>query len=424
MYIDSRQFEQINVPKGADKRGLEPYIVRQHLGDKQVANQPGKGAYMYMNNPIYRIKNLECEPAPGSISSRWINNPNINLDPNESAIQLLYPRIDSGSVLLDEKHMNQQWWQNKQNITPTFSPSGNALLKDEISSEMYQHVANEKQRAWDRRERMIRSNPIYDQSRIADEIVPDGIRQINLRDDHLNDVAANCKCNYCINGLSHPQHVSRPFPNYVNTTEVPEAIASRLERKIQRTIEVDDIENPNTYPTTAHGILPTTYKSKSVEGFNYTKPQDYGHYGYPQPSGYSTMEGSFGHLEKINGSNVRVNSLGYNVDKESTQPVVPNSIEIPLGYKSGIHYVKPQYNPLYDVLDEGKTKNDDTWQKNHMNSTIDDGKEPFIKTPGRTISQDGDLSSQYRKAFLVVVIALAIILLSYIAYNAIKKGQK
>lgn len=369
MYIDDRQFEYIKSPKRGCQRGLEPYIVRQHLGDKTVVNQSGKPGYMFMNNPIYRI-GKEGDPAPGSISSRTINNPNLKLNLNQSTLHLLYPRIDSGSVLLDQENWDQRWWYNRENVTPAFSITGKSLVKDEIASENYDDFADNVQERWDQHERRVRFIPIYDQARINDEIVPDGIRDINLRQEHLNDVASTCKCDYCRSGLAHPKW---PFPDYVNTTEVPTGKVVELEKRV----------------------------ATNVEGFNYTKPQDYGHYGYPQPSGYAGMEGKLG--------------TGYNVNEQKNDPIVPNFIRIPDGYKSGIHYVKPQTNPMYDVLDEGLTKNDDSDQKHYS-------REDFVKTPGRTLAEDGNLSSEYRKAVTIVLIVAALILISYIIYLQMKKG--
>jgi hypothetical protein len=414
MYLDPHQFSQINVPKKCGQKSLEPYIVKQHLGDKQVSTGNGRQAYLYLNNPVYRIP-PNNDPAPGSLSSRTINNPNLNLKPTESALQLLYPRIDSGSVLLDQKNYDQRWNSSRTNIPPMFSPDGKAFANDEFAQERYDAISQRRYDNWDKYQREIRSNPIYDQSRISDEIVPDGIRDITLRHDHLDDVAATCKCKWCQAGLSHPKTGVRPFPDYVNTTEVPSQYVIPLEKRVQN---LDFADSDSGYPLRRYesvinpsDIMP---KETSVENFNYTRPSDLGHYGYFQPGPYASMEGGMG--------------SGYNVDQQDNNPVVPNFIEIPKGYKSGIHYVKPQYNSEYDVLDAGKTKNDNTDNFNRFrdrdeNWDRNSGKEYFIKNPGKNVTENGDISLQYRKVLMIAAIILAIILLSYITYNAMKKSK-
>src|SRR5215469_14349076 len=115
MWIQLHQFHEVFSPKKACQRGLEEYITRQEIGDKQIYNpsyNEFNQSYLFFNNPIYRVGS-EGDPAPGGLSSRAFAP---DLKPTESALHLLYPQIDSGSVHLPEKPWDMRWQSSRINI--------------------------------------------------------------------------------------------------------------------------------------------------------------------------------------------------------------------------------------------------------------------------------------------------------------------
>src|SRR5579863_1302252 len=119
MFIQPHQLHEILSPKRGCQRGLEEYIVAQHRGDRQVYTGDEKPGYAFMNNPVYRV-GKEGDPSPGTWSSRTYPGPPPNLKLSDSALHLLYPTIDSGSVFLSEQPWSSKWYSNMTNISNTF----------------------------------------------------------------------------------------------------------------------------------------------------------------------------------------------------------------------------------------------------------------------------------------------------------------
>lgn len=230
MFIQEHQLHEILSPKKGCQRGLEEYIVEQHWGDKQVfqGGDNRRPSYMYFNNPIYRV-GVEGDPAPNGISSRTIPRldsiPNLQL--NESALHLLHPTIDSGSVFLSEKPWDSKWYYGRENIENVFGDE-EAVERDREQTSVFNDFVERKRTSQQIKNWMNRSLPIYDQQRINDEESPDGVRE-------------------------------RSLPLTSDMRGIPMSEEDSTKRRV--------IEN---------------YQGPKVSA-------GYGAYGYPQPHGYATM---------------------------------------------------------------------------------------------------------------------------------------
>jgi hypothetical protein len=230
MFIQQHQLHEILSPKKGCQRGLEEYIVEQHWGDKQVfqGGSDRRPSYMYSNNPIYRV-GVEGDPAPNGISSRSIQQldsiPDLKM--NESALHLLHPTIDSGSVFLSEKPWDSNWYYGRENIENVFGDE-EAVKRDREQTSVFNDFVERKRTSQQMKSWMDRSLPIYDQQRINDEESPDGVRE-------------------------------RTLPSTSDMRGIPMSEEDSTKRQV--------IEN---------------YQGPKVSA-------GYGAYGYPQPHGYATM---------------------------------------------------------------------------------------------------------------------------------------
>lgn len=182
MFIQEHQLHEILSPKKGCQRGLEEYIVDQHWGDKQVfqGGDNRRPAYMYFNNPIYRV-GAEGDPAPGSLSSRSIPQLDSNLDIKltDSALHTLYPTIDSGSVFLSEKPWDTRWYYGRDNIKNVFGDTEVVEADKELTNN-FDDFVERKRTSTQIKNWMNRELPVYDQQRINDEESPDGVRERSL----------------------------------------------------------------------------------------------------------------------------------------------------------------------------------------------------------------------------------------------------
>lgn len=230
MYATDQQKQEIFIPKKACQRGLEGPIVATEYGDKQVY-LGYKPSYMYINNPIYRV-GPEGQVTENAISSRMINNGTAveNLKFSDSALHLLYPTIDSGSVFLSEQPWNEYWDKNREGIPNTFV-SQEKVEKHHLKTHEYNTVIDTKIAAREKEDQLNRYLPIYDSSTISNDEEPDGVHD-------------------------HPHH--KRGNNTFTMLKDP-----------QRLIEYyTDTSSGNGTPT---------------------KQQNYGKYGSPVPDGYARM---------------------------------------------------------------------------------------------------------------------------------------
>lgn len=253
MFIQPDKLYEIMSPKKGCQRGLEEYIVGQHWGDKKLYHPGGDysgsphnsnnpHSYMYLNNPIYRV-GKEGDPAPGSLSSRSVyqlGDYEPGFSETESALHLLYPTIDSGSEYLYEKPWDMQWYYSRTNIPNQFGTpqevSDSDLKMREYDDSVERKRASEKISDW-----MNRPLPIYDQDRINDEALPDGVRQIELgpiRHDNSIPIVGNSPGKTQVMGKNN-----------------------------------SNVENYTT----------------NLTGYNTVPSAGIGAYGYPRPNAYATM---------------------------------------------------------------------------------------------------------------------------------------
>lgn len=255
MFIQPDKLYEIMSPKKGCQRGLEEYIVGQHWGDKKLYHKGGNygnsphnpnnpHSYIYLNNPIYRV-GKEGDPAPGSLSSRSIyqlGDYQPGFSETESALHLLYPTIDSGSEYLYEKPWDMQWYYSRTNIPNQFG-TAQEVENSFLDMRQYDDSVERKRVSNKISDWMNRPLPIYDQDRINDEDLPDGIRQIELdkiRQDNSIPIVGNSPGKMQVTGNGTP--VLGNIENYSNLT-----------------------------------------------GYNTSPNAGIGAYGYPKPNAYATM---------------------------------------------------------------------------------------------------------------------------------------
>lgn len=251
MFIQEDKLYEIMSPKKGCQRGLEEYIVNQHWGDKKMYHPSGSEAanqqnpnnpasYMYLNNPIYRV-GKEGDPAPGSLSSRSIyqlGDHQPGFSETESTLHLLYPTIDSGSEFLYQKPWDMQWYYSRTNI-PNQIAGPDEVQTSYLDMRSYDDSVEKRRVSQKISDWMNRPLPIYDQDRINDEVLPDGIRQIELntiRQDSSIPIVGNTP------GKTQVTGTGKYIENYTNLT-----------------------------------------------GYNTSPSAGIGAYGYPKPNAYATM---------------------------------------------------------------------------------------------------------------------------------------
>ena len=259
MFIQEHQLHKILSPKKGCQRGLEEYIVEQHWGDKQVfqGGDNRRPSYMYFNNPIYRV-GVEGDPAPNGISSRSIPQldsiPNLKM--NESALHLLHPTIDSGSVFLSEKPWDSNWYYGRENIENVFGDE-EAVDRDTEQTSVFNDFVERKRTSHQIKNWMDRSLPIYDQQRINDEESPNGVRE-------------------------------RTLPSTSDMRGIPMSEEDSTKKQL--------IEN---------------YQGPKVSA-------GYGAYGYPQPHGYATMGDDYRKYDGFPGVIPGVNVEHFGITQTNT----------------------------------------------------------------------------------------------------------
>lgn len=173
MYVTKAQLASIgNSPKKACQRGLDVNIVPKKTGDKQVFIGT-KPSYMYFNNPIYRVGN-EGDPSPEALSSRNFITMQ-NLAPTESHLHLLYPTIDSGSVFLSQRNMDERWASDRSDV-PALPYQEKAIEKDVRESRAYDSAVLSRDYAEEKYDELTRYHAVYDQAEMQTDVEPDGIR--------------------------------------------------------------------------------------------------------------------------------------------------------------------------------------------------------------------------------------------------------
>jgi hypothetical protein len=276
MFIQRHQLPEIMSPKKGCQRGLEEYIVDQHWGDKKLYHQGGgthahgtnpnaDHSYMYFNNPIYRV-GKEGDPAPDGLSSRHIYQIGDNregLSETESALHLLYPTIDSGSEHMYEKPWDMDWYYSRTNIPNVFaSPQQVAEVKDEMMA--YDDSVERKRTSNIISDWMARPLPIYDQDRINDEALPDGVRQIQLGDVRTD----------------------KPIPIVGNTPGKHQQIG---------------VIRSGAYVRDSRTIIENYTPTNLTGGTNTSPSAGIGAYGYPKPYGYASVGASRHHYDVFPG---------------------------------------------------------------------------------------------------------------------------
>lgn len=254
MFIQPHQLPEIMSPKKGCQRGLEEYIVAQHWGDKKQYQTSGfplqdvnveNPSYMYLNNPIYRV-GKEGDPAPGSLSSRSIyqlGDYQPGFTETESTLHLLYPTIDSGSQFAYEKPWNMDWYYSRTNI-PNMSATPEQVEVDKNQTRAYDDFVERRRASHKISDWMNRPLPVYDQQRVADELLPDGVREIDM--------------NATLD--------TKGLPIIGNTPGKRQVINNSIET-----------------PKNVENFTGINKSSKGVPSAGY------GAYGYPQPYGYATV---------------------------------------------------------------------------------------------------------------------------------------
>lgn len=223
MFIQLHQLPEIISPKKGCQRGLEEYIVDQHWGDKKIYHEGGVSqqdvnvndpSYVYLNNPIYRV-GKEGDPAPGSLSSRSIYQIGDNqegLTETESALHLLYPTIDSGIQFAYQKPWDMHWYYSRTNI-PNMLGTSEQVAESQNRTRVYDDSVERKRASHMISDWMNRPLPIYDQQRVADELLPDGVRQLEM-DGVLNKkgipIVGNTPGEHQVTGNTHTENYNGP----------------------------------------------------------------------------------------------------------------------------------------------------------------------------------------------------------------------
>ncbi len=268
---------KIMSPKKQCQRGLEEYITTQEQGDKQVYTGE-KPAYLFMNNPIYRV-GIEGDPAPNGLSSRlW--SPWNRLNPTESPVHSLYPTIDTGSVFLSEKPMDMRWSSNRNNI-PNVTATPQQVGEHNAEMEAYDQSIAEKLAIRDAKDRRNRLVPVYDLQGIANQRVPDGVHEYPYDAPYQNTFG--------------PIIPSAPGMRSVEAS--PKMLGKRLSADVASVLS-DDPRVPVLSPTQ---VMINSTTNDNIEHYTHVSGVGYGKYGYPQPSGYATVGTS---LPPIGGYNV------------------------------------------------------------------------------------------------------------------------
>lgn len=258
MFVTEQQMQYIDVPKRNCQRGLEEYVVSSHPGDKQVTVSK-KGSYRYMNNPIYRVGN-EGDPAPQALSSRLFG---LERQQHETTLHTLYPAIDSGSLNIPDKAWDQRWYYSRGNI-PNVLESQQRVDIDKDKMESYNEAVAKKLTDQLIENQTNRYIPVYDESRISDSEVPDGMSVRSFGNNKFSS------------------YIDEDVPNNPNTPVLTPITTTFGEPKltVQRN-RVDILGKPKI-----ENYIDVRPTPKPVSSNINNK---YGHYGYPQPSGYASM---------------------------------------------------------------------------------------------------------------------------------------
>jgi|SRR5579862_348398 len=258
MFVTEEQLKYIDVPKKNCQRGLEEYVVSSHPGDKQVTISK-KPSYRYMNNPIYRV-GVEGDPAPQALSSRLFGP---RRQQQESILHTLYPAIDSGSINIPDKAWDQRWYYGRGNI-PNVLESQERVDIDKNKMESYNQAVTKKITDQMIDNQVNRYIPVYDESRINDLEVPDGMSVRSFGNDKFSSFIDE----------DIPNNPNIPVLSPITTTFGEPKLAVDKNRvdilgkpKIENYIDVRPMPKP----------VSSNINNK------------YGHYGYPQPSGYASM---------------------------------------------------------------------------------------------------------------------------------------
>lgn len=180
MYIQPHQLHQILSPKKACQRGLEEYIVEQHFGDKTSFGGFDRHQHFYINNPVYRV-GAEGDPAPLGVSSRHSEYFK-KLGLNQSALHLLYPEINSGSIFLSQEPWDQRWNYAKSNIPNQIASHFEGelggipdVIRDQEETANYNLAVLDRDTFYSKKNKKNRVLPIYQPQHISTDEQPDGI---------------------------------------------------------------------------------------------------------------------------------------------------------------------------------------------------------------------------------------------------------
>ena len=137
MYLKPYQITDISQPKPEGGRSLELDIYNAHLNDRQTSNGNEEKLYTYLNRPLRKAT-----------------------DSATGGLHLLHPKIDSGSVFIDERPWSginrdgqksqfgpQGWNYTLQNVPNTLSGPG--ILKNHNEAALDYSFQEEKDRYQD-----------------------------------------------------------------------------------------------------------------------------------------------------------------------------------------------------------------------------------------------------------------------------------